>query len=114
VRADDGSLRPLFAALDDAPTTLATRAERAFLAALEGGCQVPIGALAVARGGAYTLYGMIADPTGARVVRGARALDARDPSLGGVALAEELRARGGDAILALLRSGGAVPAPQPE
>ncbi len=50
---------------------LAVRAERAFLAALEGGCQVPIGALAVPTdGGGALLHGMIADVRGSRVVRG--------------------------------------------
>ena len=37
----------LISAMNDAPTMHAVTAERSFLAALEGGCQVPIGALAV-------------------------------------------------------------------
>jgi len=117
VRRDDAHAVALFGALDHAPTTLATRAERAFLAALQGGCQVPIGALAVARGGRHTLYGMLGDVEGARVVRGECSLDPNDPDdpeRAGVALAEELRARGGAEILAGLRGAGRVPAPQPE
>jgi hydroxymethylbilane synthase len=114
VRVDDSALRAVLAALDHAPTTLATRAERAFLAALNGGCQVPIGALAVARDGRHTLYGMVGDVTGGHVVRGECALDPGDPERAGVALAEEVRSRGGAEILARLRGGGQVPAPQPE
>jgi hydroxymethylbilane synthase len=41
-----------------------------FLQALEGGCQVPIGALAVPTEVARCLHGMIADVSGTRVVRG--------------------------------------------
>src|SRR3954463_15052208 len=47
-RSDDPRMTSLLAPLDHEPTSIATRAERAFLAALEGGCQVPIGALVTA------------------------------------------------------------------
>ena len=49
VRSDDPRMRELLLPLDHAPTSIATRAERAFLAALEGGCQVPIGSLVTER-----------------------------------------------------------------
>jgi len=114
VRADDAALAAAFAPLDHVPTSIATRAERAFLAALQGGCQVPIGALAVVRDGRHTLYGMVGDVSGARVVRGECALDPSGPERAGVALAEELRSRGGGEILAGLRGATDVPAPQPE
>jgi hydroxymethylbilane synthase len=57
VRSDDERMRELLSPLDHQPTSIATRAERAFLAALEGGCQVPIGALVSAVSGRPTLYG---------------------------------------------------------
>jgi len=114
-RADDAVVRALLEPLDHAPTTLATRAERAFLAALEGGCQVPIGALAVrAASGEGMLYGLIGDVDGRRVVRGEHPLDAGHPERTGVALADGLRARGGEEILAGLRALRGVPSPQPE
>lgn len=114
VRADDDVTRALVAPLDDPDTTLATRAERAFLAALEGGCQVPIGALVSGAGDGRTLWGMLADVTGARVVRGHLVLDAANPELTGVRLANELRHRGGSEILDGLRRAEHLPAPQPE
>src|SRR6185295_17163349 len=43
IRDDDANTRALLAPLDDQRTHVDTNAERAFLAALEGGCQVPIG-----------------------------------------------------------------------
>lgn len=45
-RDDDARTRGLFAPLDDADTRAAISAERALLAELEGGCQVPLGAWA--------------------------------------------------------------------
>ena len=100
--------------LDDPGTSLAARAERAFLAALEGGCQVPIGALMSAVSGQPTLYGMLADLTGRHIVRGSRELDAMRPEATGEALAAEIRSRGGNSLLVELRQLSKVPSPQPE
>ena len=114
VRSANATMRALLASLDHAPTTAATRAERAFLAALEGGCQVPIGALAVAAGAGMALHGLVASVAGDRAVRGSRALDPRAPERAGEALAADLRARGAADILAAVRDAAHVPAPQPE
>ena len=117
IRASDDRMRRLVAPLEHAPTRLAVSAERAFLAALEGGCQVPIGALAMpseSGPGEYVLHGFISDVGGRHVVRGSRALDRADPELTGQELAAELRARGGASILAELRAAGQVTPPQPE
>ena len=114
IRADDAAMREVCAAMNDARTMTSVRAERAFLAALEGGCQVPIGALAVARHGALALHGFVGDVRGERHVRGERAVDPGDPEAAGRSLAEDVRARGADAILVALRSAAPVPAPQPE
>jgi len=117
IRAGDGRMRELVDTLDHAPTRLAVSAERAFLAALEGGCQVPIGALAIPDSdgsGGSVLHGLISDVRGAHVVRGSRPIDPADPELTGHELAAELRARGGASILAELRAAAQVTPPQPE
>ena len=115
VRADDERLRTLAAAMNDVPTMRAVVAERAFLAALEGGCQVPIGALAVPLpDGGGVLHGMIASLDGTRVVRGSLVLDANDPALTGIRLANELRGAGATEILEGLRRAEHLPSPQPE
>ena len=88
--------------------------ERAFLAALEGGCQVPIGALAATTGGRRMLYGFIGDVSGKRLVRGEIELDPANPKLSGVRLANELRSKGASDILEGLRRAEHVPSPQPE
>src|SRR5688500_634625 len=114
IRADDDRMIELVAALNDEPTMIATRAERAFLAALEGGCQVPIGALAMDTADGVVLYGLIATVNGRDVVRGERAVNDGDPELTGVRLANDLRSRGASDILGTLRGVERVPAPQPE
>jgi hydroxymethylbilane synthase len=107
-------MRDIVRKLDHAPTSLATRAERSFLAALEGGCQVPIGALVTDSGAGPTLYGMLSDLTGKHIVRGSRTLDPANPERTGEALAAEIRARGGNSLLVELRQSSDIPAPQPE
>lgn len=115
VRTDDTRIRALADSMNDAPTMRAVVAERAFLAALEGGCQVPIGALAIpAGGGSEVLHGMIASIDGQRVVRGSIALDANDPALSGIRLANQLRGEGASEILEGLRRAEHLPSPQPE
>lgn len=111
----DSPYREVLASLDHPPTSIATRAERAFLAALEGGCQVPIGALVSESGGIHTLYGMLADLSGKHIVRGSHRLDPSAPESTGEALAAEIRARGGSSLLVELRqSSTKLPSPQPE
>jgi hydroxymethylbilane synthase len=114
IRSDDDATRALLAPLADRDTMVETTAERAFLGALEGGCQVPIGALAMRTGDEYVLHGFIADVKGARTVRGEIALDVRQPELSGVRLANELRHRGASEILETLRRAEHLPSPQPE
>ncbi len=113
-RASDDTIRALAEAMNHAPTMRAVRAERAFLAALEGGCQVPIGALAIQDGDEAMLHGMIADIDGRRVVRGSIMLDLADPELSGIRLANQLRGQGASDILEGLRRANHVPSPQPE
>lgn len=69
-RADDAATIRLIAPLDHAPTRAATTAERAFLHALGGGCQIPVAAYGETRGSTLHLRGLIASVDGARVRRG--------------------------------------------
>src|SRR6185312_8586220 len=86
----------------------------AWLDALEGGCQVPIGALVMSDASGLVLYGLIADVDGRRVLRGNAPVDPDDPAASGTSLATELLRRGAADILAALRGLETVPAPQPE
>jgi len=113
-RSEDSRMLDLLRPLDHEPTSTATRAERAFLTALEGGCQIPIGALVSDVSGRPTLYGMLGDLTGRHIVRGSRLLDLRSPESTGEELAAEIRSRGGSSLLVELRQLSEIPAPQPE
>jgi hydroxymethylbilane synthase len=113
-RSDDDRMKALLLPLNHEPTSIATRAERAFLAALEGGCQVPIGAVVSDTGAGPTLYGMLADVTGKHMIRGSRLLDLESPEVTGEELANEIRSRGGASLLVELRQLTKLPAPQPE
>jgi hydroxymethylbilane synthase len=114
IRADDAASRALFSPLADRTTMMSTAAERAFLAALEGGCQVPIGAMVVSGDAGATLHGFISDVRAERVIRGAIPLVDADPSASGRALAAVLREQGAGDVLRELRAIAQVPPPQPE
>jgi hydroxymethylbilane synthase len=114
IRSDDPGMRELLLSLNHKMTSITTRAERAFLSALEGGCQVPIGALVMDAGDGPTLYGMLADLSGRHIVRGFRRLDIERPESTGEALAADIRSRGGSSLLVELRQLTKLPAPQPE
>ncbi len=101
--ADDALAARLHSVLGDPATEFAVRSERAFLRALRGGCQAPVGAHAAYAGGVLTLHAAIAAPDGSQIVRGDFQLPLSDPSEGEAradALARELLAGGGEALLA--------------
>ena len=98
-RADDEEMISRLAFLDDAAMRAAARAERAFLARVEGGCQVPVGVYATAEGTTLAIEAVIASLDGARLYRGSRTGSASEAEALGRGLAEELLAAGGEAIL---------------
>ena len=111
-RADDDRVRTLLLGLEEPLTRAATDAERGFLQALGGGCQVPVGALARAvpgRDGTLRLEGMVADPDGIELLRGVREGSVREAAALGAGLAHELIARGAARILAELERAAGRP-----
>lgn len=104
-RANDESMLAILRKLDHAATRLSVTAERALLAALEGGCQVPIGAAAMFEAPyGLMLHGIIASVDGETVVRGGLPIDVNDPAQSGRTLAQQLHDAGGAGILAELRA----------
>src|SRR5579863_8293248 len=63
-RTDYAKIRTLVAMVDDADTTTALAAERAFLAILDGSCRTPIGGHAQVFGDSVRFRGMILKPDG--------------------------------------------------
>jgi hydroxymethylbilane synthase len=116
VRAEDARVAEVArAAAHHAPTALVISAERAFLQALEGGCQVPVGALAeMVPGGRaiLRLHGRVASRDGRTMIEdqlvGPVSGEDEAGDLGS-ALAEQLRRDGAAEILAEAR-GPAAPA----
>jgi len=99
IRAGDGEIGPIVAALDHPSTRAATTAERALLARLEGGCQVPIAGHAVVEGERLRLDGLVGSPDGATVLRVRREGPAAEAERIGREAAEALLAQGARAIL---------------
>jgi hydroxymethylbilane synthase len=109
VRASDARLRRFVRRIDDPATHRAILAERTVLAALGGGCMVPLGAHATSLhdGQTLRLVAVVATPDGARLIRAAREGLASRPVALGRAVARELRRQGaGEIIQAALRSAG--------
>ena len=94
-----GPLAGLWEKLDDRLTRAAVTAERALLATLGGGCQVPIGALGTVAGGTLHLRGIVVSPDGVRLVRDTLEGPLAEAAEIGRRLGEALLAAGGDDIL---------------
>lgn len=98
-RADDTRVNALIAPLNHADTALRVRAERAMNARLKGGCQVPIAGHAELAHGVILLRGLVGRPDGSEVVRGDISGRPEDAVELGTVLADDLLARGAEAIL---------------
>jgi hydroxymethylbilane synthase len=110
--ADDG-VAELLAGIHDPDTAATTAAERALLRALEGGCQIPIGAHATIGAGELTLHALVADLNGERILRETAAGAPADAVAIGRRAADALLQRGAGEILAEIRQKLAPPPPAP-
>ncbi len=99
-RSDDAEVLALLAPLEHADTRACVLAERAMNRALQGGCQVPIGAYAELHGDELWLRGLVGHPDGQTILRDALRGDRADAEALGLQLAEQLLAAGADRVLA--------------
>lgn len=91
----------LLSRLNHTATAQAVRAERTLMRKLEGGCQVPIGALAQVVEGEILLRGMVASLDGVRLIKAeAKGID---PETVGIEVANRLIDLGATEILAEIR-----------
>jgi hydroxymethylbilane synthase len=97
-RAADERTRVVLATLEHAESRFTVTAERVALAALGGGCQVPIGAYCRRDGEQYRISGCVSSPDGVTVLRGEER--GSDPQLLGSALADSLLKQGALQLLA--------------
>jgi hydroxymethylbilane synthase len=98
-RDDGGKVAAACARLDDPDTRAAVTAERAVLAELGGGCQVPIGAHAVVNRDLLRVIAMVGMPDGSRILRRDATGPAADARAIGGALGRELLDAGARDIL---------------
>jgi hydroxymethylbilane synthase len=105
-RADDALSRAWLQPLDDLPTRLATTAERALLERIEGGCQVPLGALATVADQGIRLHAAVCALDGSRLLSAEGNAAATGPAAAalGARLATELIAKGAGGLIAAQRA----------
>lgn len=97
-RSDDDELKELLSQINHEPTARCVTAERVFLQEMGGSCHVPVACFGSGRADELQLTGLIASPDGKRILKAS--LTGRDPHQLGRLLADQLKAQGGDQILA--------------
>ena len=100
-RAADEEVRALLARFDHAETRCGVEAERALLAELEGGCQVPLGAWGRIEEGKLVLDACVLSADGTECLRDRATGAVSDPEAVGRSLARRMLEGGADRILRL-------------
>tara|TARA_B100002049_G_scaffold37500_1_gene24820 strand:- start:7331 stop:8227 length:897 start_codon:yes stop_codon:yes gene_type:complete len=96
-RDDDPASIERLQTITDDPTKRCVETERAYLAELGGGCELPVGAHACLQDGIIQLDAVLASPDGATVLRFQE--QGRDTIALGKAVAQQLLANGGSDLL---------------
>jgi hydroxymethylbilane synthase len=100
--ASRADLASLLAPFQDRAAAFEAQAERALGLVVEGSCEVPVGAIARARGDELRIDAFVGLPDGTRIVRDQAAGPCRDAASIGTALGDRLLASGGREILRLI------------
>lgn len=103
IRAGDVEIKELTAKIDHFESRLAVTAERSFLQKLEGGCQVPVGALGIVTHGRLLLEGVAASLNGSKLLRTSLTGVPEDAASIGVQLANTLLEMGAGELLSNIR-----------
>ena len=90
IRANDAKMAALVSVFHDAKTHARVVAERVALAQLGGGCQTPMGVHAVLDQDGFSIFGVVGDQAGTRLLRAEIRGDYADPVKTGLLLANEL------------------------
>lgn len=98
-RLEDERTAVLLQTIHDVHAAVTVQAERAFLATLEGGCQVPMAAYARVNNGEVYLAGLLANLDGSRSIRHSLTGSASDPAELGRLLAGRILEAGGREII---------------
>jgi hydroxymethylbilane synthase len=104
IRADDAATREAVAAVNDSSAAQSLDAERALVNALGGGCQLPLGAIALPLDGDLDMHAVVASVDGKRLVKRRDRGPASQPAALGRRVADELVRGGALEILDEVRS----------
>ena len=104
IRADDSELAELLSRLDDELTRIAVEAERTVLAAMQGGCSIPLGVYAHILGDDITIDAVISDLEGKKYIKRSKTDSLNNAIVCAEKLAQELLTAGGSDILNQLRN----------
>lgn len=99
LRQDDAPLKAALKPLYDETARICAEAERSFLRTLQGGCRIPVGALASLDGPTLTLTGVVANPNGEQIMRNSQKGSAEQPVELGGELAQIFLRNGAQEIL---------------
>jgi len=103
LRQDDEELKAIVGKINHQPSEKAILAERAMLRKLEGGCQIPIGALGQVAGHTLTLRGNVASLDGSQLLADQVTGSINEANELGTQLADKLLAKGAEKILEAVR-----------
>ncbi len=98
-RLDNVEVVEVLRTINDVGSAVCFEAERAVVSALGGGCQLPLGAVAVLTGDRLDMQALVASPDGSRQIRRRLDGDASRPAELGQRLAADLAESGAIAIL---------------
>lgn len=104
VRSDDTELNKLVSRIDDKLVRIAVQAERHILAAMHGGCSIPLGVYCRLDGGDIVIDAVIADTDGRQYVRRSKRAPVGQAESCAEELAAQLLSAGGQGILDRVRS----------
>jgi hydroxymethylbilane synthase len=104
IRDDDAELAGLLSKIDDRNSRITAEAERKVLAAMHGGCSIPVGVYAQIDGNTITIEAMISDVNGRNYIRRRKEGPLAESNSLAEKLADELLAAGGVHILNDIRS----------
>ena len=103
IREDDGDTREMVMMLQDRPSELTGRAERALNKHLNGGCLAPIAAYAIQQDNQLWLRALVGSPDCGKLLRAEGTGDIANPQLLGTRVAEDLISQGARDLLSRAR-----------
>jgi hydroxymethylbilane synthase len=104
IRTDDAELAELLSKINDDSTRITVEAERTVLAAMHGGCSIPLGVYSHIEGDTITIDAMLSDLEGKKYIKQSQSAHIDDANACAAKLAGEMLSAGGQEILDQIRT----------